>query len=95
MIKDIDRTSKFKKDLKTYKHNKSVLNELNILLNLIINGSVIPEKYKKHPLSGKYEGEWDYHIKPNIVLICHIENDVLVLSRIGSHNKLGLTEDLV
>ena len=94
MINEIDRTSKFKKDLKTYKHNKDILNELDILLKLLTSGSEIPEKYKKHQLKGQYLGEYDYHIRPNVVLICHTEDNVLILSRIGTHNKLGLTEDI-
>jgi len=80
--------------LKTYKHDKVILEELNILLKLILSDSEIPEKYKKHSLKGQYSGEYDYHIRPNVVLICHVEGNVLVLSRIGTHNKLGLTEDI-
>ena len=94
MIIGTKSTSKFKKDLKSYKHNKKVLEELDILLKLILSESDIPEKYHKHQLRHNYEGEWDYHLFPNVVLICHIEDNILVLSRIGTHNKLELTENL-
>ena len=95
MLKGMKQTTKFKKDLKAYKNDKKLENELDTLINLILTESEIPDKYDKHPLKGQYKGEWDYHIRPNLILICHIENNILVLSRIGSHNKLELTEDLV
>lgn len=94
MLKGIKQTSKFKKDLKAYKNDKKLEKELETLINLILTESEIPDKYDKHPLKGQYKGEWDYHIRPNLILICHVDDGVLSLSRIGTHNKLGLTEDI-
>lgn len=55
-------------------------------------GIPLPPKYKDHYLSGNYEGKRDCHIRPNIVLIYQITATDLILIRLGSHNKLGLTE---
>lgn len=86
-------TSKFKSDMKSYKYDNKVQQELHTVLELLKTGQPLPSKYKNHPLHGNYEGEWDCHLKPNVVLIYHIENvERIVLVRIGTHNKLELTE---
>lgn len=61
---------------------------------MLRNQTPLPEKYKDHPLKGEYFGERDCHVKPNDILIYHIEDDCVVLMRFGSHNKLGLTETI-
>ena len=88
----IKYTSKFKSDLKPYKHDKKVNVELQNILYLLKYSLPIPDKYNNHPLHGNYECEWDCHIRPNVVLLYHIENGNVVCVRIGSHSKLGLTE---
>lgn len=93
-ISSIKQTSAFKKDIKTYKHNTKVLNELDKVIDMILHNITLPPKYKLHPLKGTYRGAFDCHIFPNIILIYHIENNTLILSRIGSHNKLELTESI-
>ena len=87
-------TSRYKKDAKTYKHDKKFKNELKDVLYLLQYDLPIPEKYNNHPLHGEYEGEWDIHVRPNLVLIYHITDKEVMLVRIGTHNKLGLTESI-
>ena len=94
MILGVKYTSKFKSDLKPYKHNKKVNAELLKVLDMLQNKQTLPEKYTNHELHGNYDGEWDCHIRPDVVLIYHIEDDKLVCVRIGSHSKLGLTESI-
>ncbi len=43
-------TSQFKKDLKKYKHNATVLGKLEYILNLLANNEVIPEEFRPHML---------------------------------------------
>jgi len=91
-MKKIVLGTKYKKDIKVYKHNKSVLDELKTVLLLLENGNVLPAKYDPHPLKGQYKGCIDCHIKPDVVLIYEVREDSVGLVRIGKHNKLGLTE---
>ena len=93
-LNSFKRTSTFKSDLKTYKHNKRVLSELETVIKMVMNGITLPRKYNLHELKGRYKGEFDCHLFPNVILIYHIENNILVLTRIGSHNKLELTESI-
>jgi len=86
-------TSQFKKDLKLIK-KRSVKNaELVIafLNELVINGAAgLDKKYLPHKLSGKYKGDWEAHIKPDILIIWFEitdDNEILLL-RTGSHSDL-------
>jgi len=55
------------------------------------SGSVgLDKKYLAHKLSGKYKGDWEAHIKPDVLIIWfEITNDnEILLLRTGSHSDL-------
>ena len=84
----IFRTSSFKKDYKKLSQkNKDLLKEVLIKL---VNNENIEEKYKDHKLIGDYLGCKECHIKPDLLLIYRIENQILELSliRVGKHSEL-------
>ena len=80
----------FKKDLKRYKNNKAVLNELGKILDILIKGKKLPLKNLNHPLKGEFKNCFECHIKPNVLLIYKIEKFeiIILLLRIGSHSEL-------
>ncbi len=86
----IKYVTRFKKDLKKYQHQTSILRELNDVLKLLIEGKALPEKYRNHSLSGGYVGMRECHIRPDVLLIYWIdmENKKLVVERLGSHSEL-------
>ena len=84
----IFRTSSFKKDYKKLSQkNKDLLKEVIIKL---VNNESLEEKYKDHKLIGDYLGCKECHIKPDLLLIYRIENQILELSliRVGKHSEL-------
>ena len=85
---DIFRTSNFKKDYKKLSNtDKSILKEVIILL---AKGQELDTKYKDHQLIGNYLGCRECHLKPDLLLIYRIDNNILelALTRVGSHSKL-------
>lgn len=85
---EIFRTSSFKKDYKKLSTaDKEILKEVVILL---ANGETLDQKYKDHNLIGNYLGCRECHLKPDLLLIYRIENEILelALTRVGSHSKL-------
>lgn len=88
----IQKTSKFKKDFKQYQTNKKVVSRLNDILYCLMNRLPLSEQYKNHPLTGEWKGYYDCHVLPNVVLIYTYDDTTVSLTRIGTHNKLGLTE---
>jgi mRNA interferase YafQ len=82
-------TTKFKKDLKKYKGEFSIIKEvLDILKEKGVSG--IPQKMKPHPLKGNYKDCLECHIKPDLLIIwIQVENPKeITLVRIGSHAEL-------
>ncbi|RBQ31028.1 type II toxin-antitoxin system mRNA interferase toxin, RelE/StbE family [Arcobacter sp. FW59] len=84
----IFRTSSFKKDYKKLSQkNKDILKEIIIKLS---NNETLEEKYKDHKLIGDYLGCRECHIKPDLLLIYRIDNQILELAlvRVGNHSDL-------
>ena len=83
-------SSRFKKDLKLYKHDRNFLIELEKVLDILAKGDPLPDKYHPHPLIGEFKGCFECHLKPDILLIYKIEQSelIILLLRIGSHSDL-------
>jgi mRNA interferase YafQ len=84
----IFRTNSFKKDYKKISNNDKILVK-EIIISLA-NGEILDEKYKDHKLVGNYLGCRECHIKPDLLLVYRINNNILelALTRIGSHSSL-------
>ncbi len=82
-------TSQFKKDLKRYKHNTSLIDKLELILNKLENGEEIPKENRPHPLTGNYSGHMECHIGSYTLLIWwDKEKGIIKLVRLGSHSEL-------
>jgi len=89
MTKELRRTTRFKKDYKREKKTHGDLDDLlKPVLQLLLEGKVLPEKMKDHPLSGDWKDHRDCHIKPDLVLIYCIDNEAVTVVRMGSHSEL-------
>jgi mRNA interferase YafQ len=85
---EIFRTSSFKKDYKKLSTtDKKLLKEI---VTLLANSEILEIKYKDHNLIGNYLGCRECHLRPDLLLIYRIENEILelALTRVGSHSKL-------
>ncbi len=86
-------TTKFKKDFKKLQIRD--LTEVRLVVGVLdllrVNGvKAIPSQMKPHKLKGKYKGDWECHIKPDLLIIWfQIESPKTIkLIRIGSHSDL-------
>jgi mRNA interferase YafQ len=85
---EIFRTTSFKKDYKKLSNvDKKLLKEV---ITLLANGETLAEEYNDHKLIGNYLGCRECHIKPDLLLIYRINDNILelALTRVGSHSKL-------
>lgn len=82
-------SSRFKKDLKPYKHDKILLVELEKVLDILAKGKNLPDKNHNHPLIGEFKGCFECYVKPDVLLIYKIEQSelIILLLRIGSHSN--------
>jgi mRNA interferase YafQ len=89
-VRTFSRTNRFKKDVKLAGKRGKNLAKLRTVLELLIDGGVLPAQYKDHPLRGNFAGSRDCHIEPDWVLIYTLtENGSHVrFERTGTHSDL-------
>lgn len=86
-IKEVRYTTKAKKDLKRYRHNLSMMRNLQEILHKLSIGEKIPEEYRPHSLTGNFNGFMECHVENDFLLIW-VEVDYIKVVRIGSHSEL-------
>ncbi|HUH42242.1 MAG TPA: type II toxin-antitoxin system YafQ family toxin [Sulfurimonas sp.] len=84
----IFRTSSFKKQYK--KLSASDKESLKEVIILLANNEILDEKYKDHKLTGNFKDLKECHIKPDLLLIYKINDNILELAlvQVGNHNSL-------
>lgn len=85
---EIFRTNNFKKDYK--KLSSKDKDALKTVIIKLAKKEKLDLSYKDHKLIGNYIDCRECHIKPNLLLIYKIDNDILELAlvRIGGHAQL-------
>jgi mRNA interferase YafQ len=84
----IELTSAIKKDLKKFKHKKEVLLELQEIIKLLVHERSLPTKHRDHNLTGNWNNYRECHVRNDVLLIYKVEDDILFLTRFGSHSEL-------
>lgn len=79
-MKEVRKTTQFKKDFKRYKNNKNIIETLFQLVGLLVEDKQIPEEYYPNSL----KGNWNDYME------CYIENDTL-LRRSSGYNSFSLS----
>lgn len=82
------KTNSFKRSYKKLRlSDEEDLAYIDVVYNLLCARQLI-EKYKDHQLIGKLKDFRECHIKPDLLLIYTIEDNILKLVDIGSHSEL-------
>jgi mRNA interferase YafQ len=80
----------FKKSFKRVKKRGLNINLMQMVVDTLLEGRQLEEKYQDHELKGRYKGFRECHIQPDWLLIYLIENDILTLTLVdtGTHADL-------
>ena len=83
-------TGKFKKSLKLAKKRGLDISLMETVVDTLLQGLPLDEKYRDHELKGKYKGFRECHIQPDWLLIYLQEDNVLTLTLVdtGTHADL-------
>lgn len=83
-------TGKFKKGLKLAKKRGLNIALLNSVVEKLLQGIPLEEKYKDHELKGEFKGFRECHIQPDWLLMYLLEDDILTLTLVdtGTHTDL-------
>jgi mRNA interferase YafQ len=88
MILRLFKTNQFKRSFKKLQLNDVEEQAFIDVAYKLLNEIVLDEKYRNHPLKGEYLGYQECHVKPDLLLIYRIEENVLKLVDIGTHSEL-------
>ena len=82
------KTNQFKRSYKKQKlSDNEELSYIDVVYNLLC-ANKLAEKYQDHQLKGSLKNFRECHIKPDLLLVYMIDDDVLKLVDIGSHCEL-------
>lgn len=83
-------TGKFKKSLKLAKKRGLNISLMESVVDTLLQGIPLDEKYRDHELKGKYKGFRECHIQPDWLLIYLQKDDILTLTLVdtGTHADL-------
>ena len=76
------------KDLKKAKLNQTNLTKLFIYVSMLLNNEDLPQEARDHQLKGELKDFREFHISGDLVVLYRVDNSVLQLVRIGTHNEI-------
>ena len=87
---ELSVSNRFKKDVKLLQKRGYNLQLLQDVIDILLEGKELDEKYHDHALHGEFEGTRECHIKPDWLLVYTKFEDrlVLFLSYTGTHSDL-------
>ena len=81
-------TAQFKRDLKLCNRRHYEIAKLKRVLDILVQGSTLPNQYHDHALIGNWFPKRECHIEPDWLLIYETNNLEVRLARTGTHNDL-------
>jgi mRNA interferase YafQ len=85
---NLETANNFKRSFKKKKLTDDETMAYIEVMYKLLNDEELEEKYKDHNLKGNYQGYKECHIKPDLLLIYRIKDDILELVDIGTHSEL-------
>jgi len=82
------RTKTFKKEYAKVKISDTQYVKYLKYLVVLLEGNTLPAESRDHSLSGEYLGFKEFHIGGDLLIIYIIEDNILRLTRIGTHSQL-------
>ncbi len=86
----ISRTKGFKKAVKLCLKRGKDMNKLQNVVDILAENGMLPEKYRPHKLSSKFNFAWECHIEPDWLLLWEQddENLILLFTNTGTHSDI-------
>ncbi len=88
MIYKFFKSNQFKRSYKKLKLSDKEEQAFIDVAFKLLSGVALDAKYRDHYLSGDYADYKECHIRPDLLLIYKIEDNIVKLVDIGSHSEL-------
>jgi mRNA interferase YafQ len=87
-MKNLVLALSYEKDLKRLEKKHYDLEKIETPVEFLLNGKILPTKYKDHALFGNLQGKRELHIQLNWLLMYKSTDAEITLIRTGSHDDL-------
>lgn len=83
-------TKGYRKDIKRLMKSKFPRHKIDLVVDQLASGKVLPPHYRDHPLHGAFEGMRECHIGPDWLLLYKKDEHelLLLLLRTGTHRDV-------
>ena len=82
------RAKTFKKDYQKLEMSDDQYAKYIKCLSLLLEGETLPLEARDHKLIGNYSGFKEIHIGGDLLVVYYIEDDIIRLTRIGTHAQI-------
>ena len=82
------RAKTFKKDYQKLKISDNQYSKYIRYLSLLLESKALPLEARDHNLVGSYSGFKEFHIGGDVLVVYYIEDDIIRLTRIGTHSQI-------
>ena len=87
-MRKIIQWNQFRRDYKRAKRRGQNVEKLEVVVEQLVQFGILDTVHRPHKLTGKWTGFWECHIAPDWLLIYAINDDEVLLVRMGSHSDL-------
>jgi len=87
-VLNLKRHKQFRKDLAKVKLTDKQFEKFIKYVSLLLEQKPLPPEAKDHSLSGNWKDFREFHLGGDLIVIYKIEDNNLILVRIGTHNQL-------
>ncbi len=88
MMKRIQSSTAFEKDIERLIRTKKDMEKLKSVVRSLVRGEKLDPIYRDHKLTGNYYGCRDCHVESDWLLIYKYDEEALSLVRTGTHADL-------
>lgn len=81
-------SKQFDKDIKRLQKRGKSKEKIKIIIKMLIDEVLLPERCRDHKLIGNYKGRRECHVESDWLLIYKIEDSEITFERTGSHSDL-------
>ncbi len=85
---EVFRAKTFKRDYQKLKISDKHYAKYIKYLSLLLEGKALPLEARDHSLIGTYSSFREFHIGGDLLVVYYIEDDIIRLTRIGTHSQI-------
>jgi mRNA interferase YafQ len=87
-MRSLRTTKQFERDLRRAKRRGKKLDRMWAIVDLLLRGERLPDRCRRHRLSGALARFWECHLEPDWLLILDETEEAVTLARTGTHADL-------